>query len=343
MQLAINEALKAKGFQKPNPSVGAIIVKDNQIIGSGFHAKSGDNHAEVNAINDALTKTDSLEGATIYVTLTPCSKHGKTRPCVDLIIKHKFKQVIIGSIDPSDNDAISLLKSNNILVETGIMEKETDELICDFKFNIEKHKTFVVGKVAMTLDGKIATKDFDSKWITDDAARMFSRKKRANFQAILVGVNTLIKDNPMLSTRIEGYKNPIIVVINDDNIIDPEMNIFKNTEKKIIFSKVQLDLPNTDIVIYENELETDFILEKLYEKGIKSLLVEGGSYTLNKFIKQGNINLLDVYIAPKLLGDKNAINAFDFQNISLIKDSKKLKMKQMKIIDETINIEYEVK
>lgn len=163
MQLAIEEALKAKGFQKPNPKVGAIIVKDEKVIGKGFHEIFGKDHAETNAIKDALTTNPSLEGTTLYVTLTPCSKTGKTPPCVDAIIEHKFKEVVIGSQDISDNSAVEKLRTNNIKVTTGVLEKETDELIKDFNFNITHNKVYVVGKVAMTLDGKVATKDYDSK------------------------------------------------------------------------------------------------------------------------------------------------------------------------------------
>lgn len=163
MQLAIEEALKAKGFQKPNPKVGAIIVKDEKVIGKGFHEIFGKDHAETNAIKEALKTSPSLEGTTLYVTLTPCSKTGKTPPCVDAIIEHKFKEVVIGSQDISDNSAIEKLKTNNIKVTTGVLEKETDELIKDFNFNITHNKVYVVGKVAMTIDGKVATKDYDSK------------------------------------------------------------------------------------------------------------------------------------------------------------------------------------
>lgn len=163
MQLAIEEALKAKGFQKPNPKVGAIIVKDEKVIGKGFHEIFGQDHAETNAIKDALTTNPSLEGTTLYVTLTPCSKTGKTPPCVDAIIEHKFKEVVIGSQDISDNSAVEKLRTNNIKVTTGVLEKATDELIKDFNFNITHNKVYVVGKVAMTLDGKVATKDYDSK------------------------------------------------------------------------------------------------------------------------------------------------------------------------------------
>lgn len=345
MQLAIDEALKSKGYEKPNPRVGAILVLNDKVIGKGFHAEYGKDHAEILAIKEALKKHKSLEGSTLYVTLSPCSKKGKTQPCTDFIIKHKISEVIVGSEDPSDKDVAQIFENNNISYLARVSKEKTDELIMDFSWSVTQSKPFVTGKVAMTIDGKIATKEYDSKWITSDSMRKFSRKDRSNYQALLVGSNTIVQDNPLLTSRTKDHKDPTVVIIDNDNKITDEFKIMKSDTKKIIFNTVKSSkTKNVEYIKYHLEsIPTDFILEELWKRNIKSLLVEGGSFTLNKFIKEDNINQLDVYIGSKIIGDKNAINAFNFQSISKLWEAKELKLKRIKNMDNDIYIKYGVK
>ena len=196
MKLAIKISKKGVGKVNPNPLVGAVIVKDNKIIGQGYHEYYGGNHAEVNAFENL---SDNPEGATIYVTLEPCSHYGKTPPCVDKIIDNKISKVVIGTLDPNplvQGKGVKKLKEAGIDVITGILEEECKELNEVFMKYIVTKKPFVVLKTAMTLDGKIATASGESKWITSDKSRKEVHKLRNELSAIMVGVNTVIKDNP---------------------------------------------------------------------------------------------------------------------------------------------------
>lgn len=203
MQLALMLARKGEGSVSPNPLVGAVIVKNNRIIGMGYHEKYGENHAERNAIKNSF---EDVEGSTIYVTLEPCAHYGKTPPCVDLIIEKKFKRVVIGMLDPNPlvaGKSIKKLQDNNIEITVGIKEKECRKLNEVFIKYITKKVPFVVLKSAMSLDGKIATSNGESKWITSSESRKDSHKLRNKYMGILVGINTVIQDNPRLNCRID--------------------------------------------------------------------------------------------------------------------------------------------
>ena len=340
MLAAINEAKKASGFEKPNPKVGCVIVKENKIISQGFHQTYGEAHAEVNAINK-LNKSE-LEGSTLYVTLEPCSKSGKTPPCTDLIIQSKIKRVVFGSKDPSDNNAKKILEENGIEVLGGVLSEKTDLLVSDFYTNVKGQRPYVIGKVAMTIDGKMATRTNDSKWITSDKAREFSRQRRADVQAILVGSNTIRLDDPQLSVRKEGFKDPKIVVIDSTNLLTGNEKIFDLEVEKIIFSSNEINRPNTKLIKIDDQFTTSKLLDELWSQGIKSLLVEGGSFTLNKFLQEGNLDQLDVYIASKIIGDKEALNAFNFQTINKLSEAKKLNIRRIENITDDIFVEYGV-
>ncbi|NME81804.1 bifunctional diaminohydroxyphosphoribosylaminopyrimidine deaminase/5-amino-6-(5-phosphoribosylamino)uracil reductase RibD [Clostridium sp. SM-530-WT-3G] len=203
MQLALMLARKGEGSVSPNPLVGAVIVKNNRIIGMGYHEKYGENHAERNAIKNSF---EDVEGSTIYVTLEPCAHYGKTPPCIDLIIEKKFKRVVIGMLDPNPlvaGKSIKKLQDNNIEITVGIKEKECRKLNEVFIKYITKKVPFVVLKSAMSLDGKIATSNGESKWITSSESRKDSHKLRNKYMGILVGINTVIQDNPRLNCRID--------------------------------------------------------------------------------------------------------------------------------------------
>ena len=203
MQLALMLARKGEGSVSPNPLVGAVIVKNNRIIGMGYHEKYGENHAERNAIKNSF---EDVEGSTIYVTLEPCAHYGKTPPCVDLIIEKKFKRVVIGMLDPNPlvaGKSIKKLQDNNIEITVGIKEKECRKLNEVFIKYITKKVPFVVLNIAMSLDGKIATSNGESKWITSSESRKDSHKLRNKYMGILVGINTVIQDNPRLNCRID--------------------------------------------------------------------------------------------------------------------------------------------
>src|SRR5690625_3162232 len=217
MQRALSLAEKGRGYASPNPLVGCVIVSaEGNVIGEGYHERYGTPHAEVIALNSVADRKQ-LKGATIYITLEPCSHHGKTPPCVDAIIKKRLKRVVIAMLDPNEkNDAKSIerLKQAGITVDVGIMQEEAMTLNQQFCHFIKKKRPFVTVKAAVTLDGKTATSSGDSKWITGTEAREDVHRYRARSDAILVGVNTVLHDDPKLTARLNtGGKNPLRVVL----------------------------------------------------------------------------------------------------------------------------------
>ena len=212
MLRAIQLAKKGEGWTNPNPMVGAVIVKDGKIIGEGYHKKYGELHAERNAI---ASLTESAEGAVIYVTLEPCCHHGKTPPCTEAIIEQKNRKVVIGSRDPNPKVAgkgVQILRDHGVEVETGLLEEECLSLNEIFFHYITTKMPYVAMKYAMTLDGKIASFSGDSKWVTGEKAREHTHFLRKKYRGILVGIGTVLADDPMLHVRVEGWKSPVRMV-----------------------------------------------------------------------------------------------------------------------------------
>ena len=343
MALAIQEANKAKGHQLPNPKVGAILVNGDKIIGQGHHSVYGENHAEINAIENVSDANKHLiAGSKLYVTLQPCSSKGKTQSCVHYIKKTGITELVYGSKDSSQTESNNVLK--DIDIRSGVLLKETDYIIKNFQKNINENNIYIALKVAMTLDGYIATPTNESKWITNEEMRIFTRQRRSNFQAILIGDQTLLLDNPKL-TSTPGHKNPDIVVISPDYKIKEDQNIFESSGRKIIFTKSDITSNREDLIIikFTGDLKISFIENQLWKLGIKSLLVEGGSYTINTFLSQRKFDTLEVYIGEQLFGDTKSKNAFNFQSINSMNESLKLKLVMTKTINGNIFLEYEAK
>lgn len=238
MELALMLAEKGSGSVNPNPLVGAVIVKDNKIIGMGYHEKYGENHAERNAVKNAL---EDVEGSTLYVTLEPCAHYGKTPPCVDLVIEKKFKRVVIGMLDPNPlvaGKSIKKLQENNIEVSVGVKEDECRKLNEVFIKYIATKIPFVVLKSAASLDGRIATADGESKWITCEESRRDGHKLRNRYKCILVGVNTVIADNPKLNCRINeselNDESDLLTYIQENNLAYAEGLKFMSRNRKAV-------------------------------------------------------------------------------------------------------------
>ncbi len=288
MKVALNLAEMGKGMTSPNPLVGAVIVKNGKIIGKGFHKRAGENHAEVIALEEAGEKA---EGGTLYVNLEPCVHWGRTPPCVERIRSAKIRRVVIGTIDPNplvNSKGVEFLRRNGIEVRTGILEKEAKEINFSFFKSITKRMPFVAIKMAMTLDGKVATWTGESKWISSKESRNYVHLLRSEFDAIMVGVGTIIKDDPLLTIRY-GKPKKIIRVILDSNLSIPENSKILGTldsGKVIIFKAKNENLEKTerlkakgvDIVFLENgdKIPLKKVLFHLNEMGVNSLLVEGG-------------------------------------------------------------------
>ncbi|MBI2330112.1 bifunctional diaminohydroxyphosphoribosylaminopyrimidine deaminase/5-amino-6-(5-phosphoribosylamino)uracil reductase RibD [Candidatus Daviesbacteria bacterium] len=287
----LNLAKKGLSWTNPNPMVGAVIVKNGRIIGKGFHHKIGLPHAEIEALNNAI---ESPQDATMYVNLEPCAVFGKTPPCVDAIIQSKIKKVVFCTLDPNPkNHGKSLARLKEACLETsvGILETEARKLNETFFTFHEKKRPFVAIKFAASLDGKLATKTGDSKWITNEKARIYARSLRNEYQAVLVGVNTILKDDPNLGVRIKGKKDPLRIILGSKKQIPTNCQVLRDQNILIISAKAIPDL-----------------LSALKEKGIISVLVEGGGETLGHFLDDGIIDKVYAFYAPILIGGKTAIS-----------------------------------
>jgi diaminohydroxyphosphoribosylaminopyrimidine deaminase / 5-amino-6-(5-phosphoribosylamino)uracil reductase len=280
------------GTTYPNPMVGSVIVYDGQIIGEGWHQKAGEPHAEVNAIRSVKDKT-LLEKATIYVSLEPCSHFGKTPPCCDLIIKNKIPNVVIGTVDSNikvAGNGIKRLRETGANVIVGILEKECHELNQRFFTFHEKKRPYIILKWAQTQDGFIAPltkKEQKPVWITNSYSRQLVHKWRAEEQAILVGTQTVIDDNPQLNARNWNGNNPIRIVIDQNNRISETAHVFDNQVKTIVFSKKETTLSSENTIFEILDFKQNIasqIVERLYQHQIQSVIIEGGAQIIQTFI-----------------------------------------------------------
>lgn len=294
MHRCLKIAKNGLGTTYPNPMVGSVIVCDGKIIGEGWHKKSGEPHAEVNAVNSVKDKS-LLKRSTIYVSLEPCSHFGKTPPCCDLIIENKIPNVVVGTVDSNvkvAGNGIKKLIEAGAKVTVGILEAECKELNKRFFTFHEKKRPYVILKWAETQDGFIAplTKlDQKPVWITNEFSRQLVHKWRSEEQAILVGTQTVIDDNPKLDVRNWTGNNPIRIVLDQNNRIPKESHIYDNQVKTIIFSDIPkaINKENTtfEIIDFKQNL-AEQILNVLYKHQIQSVIIEGGSRTLQTFIDE---------------------------------------------------------
>ena len=337
MKEAIELAKKGIGKVNPNPLVGAVIVKNNEIIGSGYHQAYGEAHAEVNAIIDAESKGISVEGATIYVTLEPCSHYGKTPPCALKIVDKKFKRVVVGSNDPNplvSGRGLEMIRNAGIEVVTAVLEAECTEINKVFYKYITTKTPYIFLKVAITLDGKIATSAGDSKWISNEESREKVQYYRNKFMGIMIGANTLSNDNPSLTARMSEGRDPYRIIIDPDLISNDSFNVVKNNKdsKTIIVTREtnknenahELETKyNVKFIFIENsdkEFDIKNIVEKIGELGIDSILIEGGSRVISKAFEEDIIDAGEIFVSNKILGDE--------KGISFISGFTKLKMQE---------------
>lgn len=335
MQLALDLAASAKGKTNPNPLVGAVIVKDGVIVGTGLHRKAGEPHAEVHAFNMA---GHHAEGATLYVTLEPCSHFGKTPPCANLVKESKVKRVVVATSDPNPQVAgrgIQLLRDAGIEVEVGVLEQQARKLNERFIHNMVEKKPFVISKFGMTADGKIATHIGHSQWVTGEASRLEVHKLRDEIDAILVGIGTVLADNPKLTTRLpEGQgKNPVRVILDSQLRIPLDAQVLNVEEAKTILVIDQqtssenialLKEKGVDVLAVssnDNGLNLEEVLFALYERGITDVLVEGGGAVNASFLRAGLIDKYLIYMAPKILGGHRALTPFTGVDVELMDEA----------------------
>lgn len=359
MKLAIEEAKKGKGFVAPNPLVGAVIVKDNNVIGIGYHKKYGDNHAEVNAILDAKKNNIDISNSTIYVTLEPCSHYGKTPPCVNAIIENKFRRVVIGCVDINpkvSGSGILKLRDAGIEVTENVLEEECRKLNEIFFYHIKNKMPFVAIKYAMTIDGKIATESGKSKWITSEKSRKHSHTLRQEYTAIMVGINTVIFDDPILNCRLENNsKNPIRVIVDSSLKIPIDSNIIKTSKSiKTYIATISNDVEKIKCLesfgaevivtsIFENKVNLKELMLHLYnEKNIDSILVDGGAILHSSLLREKLVSKFFIYIAPKIFGGLSAKTPIGNLFIDEPNDAIKLINGKISNIDEDLFLEYDL-
>jgi len=351
MQLALKLARKGKGHVSPNPLVGAVIVKNGRIIGQGYHQRYGGNHAEVNAIIHASA---NVAGATLYVTLEPCCHEGKTPPCVENIIKNKLGKVVIGSIDSNplvSCRGMNYLQSQGIEVKTGVLENECRKLNEIFFHYMETGMPFVTVKYAQTLDGRIAAANGQSQWISSEAARKFAHQLRAGHDAVLVGMGTVIQDNPELTVRHVRGRNPLRVIVDSGLRIPLHVKILQNiSAAKTLIATVktsddarytQIEATGAEILTVKKDKQGRVDLKKLLKmlaaRGISSILVEGGAQIITAVLKNNLATRLVTIIAPKIIG--RGIEAVGDLQISNLTYAKKLSFQKIKRIGPDIMID----
>lgn len=332
MDLAISNAKTLKGQTDPNPLVGSVIVNDSRIVGIGTHLKTGEPHAEIHALRMA---GDMSRGATIYVTLEPCSHFGRTGPCAQAIIDAGIKKAIVATLDPNPivaGNGVRMLEEAGIEVIVGVREEESQKMNEVFnKFIVEK-TPFVTLKAASTLDGKIATHSLDSKWITSEEARLDVHLLRSQHMAILVGVGTVIADDPELTARIPNGRNPLRIVLDStlriplhsklvtDGAADTWVFTSRNhdAEKRKALEALGVYIYETNS---ENQVDVLDVVRLLGEKGISSLFIEGGGTINAAFLENGLIDKVVFYFAPKLVGGKIAPTFIEGTGVEWMKDA----------------------
>lgn len=336
MKKAVELAKKGWGKTRPNPLVGAVIVKDGKILAEGFHTAYGGDHAEV----DALKKIEFQgEGATLYVNLEPCSHYGKTPPCTEAIIRSGIKKVVMAMKDPNPLVAgrgMNLLKEHGIEVISGVLEKEARQLNEIFIKYITTQKPFCIMKMAMTLDGKIATVNGDSKWITAEDSREYVHQIRNRVSAIMVGVSTVVKDNPRLNTRIKGIEanQPVRVIVDsrlriplDSIVVETawkQPTIVATTEMAPEKNIRQLEAKKVEVLILPDKngrVDLQQLMIRLGKKQIDSVLLEGGGTLNYSALESGIVDKVIAFIAPKILGGSNAITPVEGKGKSFVKEA----------------------
>ena len=378
MQRTIALAKKGAGFVNPNPMVGCVVVKDNEIITEGYHEYYGGLHAERNALTNTAA---DCKDATLYVTLEPCCHHGKTPPCTDIIIEKGIKKVVVGLLDPNPlvaGKGISILQDAGIEIVTGIEEDKIKELNKVFLKYIKTKRPYVILKTAMTLDGKIASHTGDSRWITNEKSRQLVHKLRSEMMGIVAGIGTVKADNPMLNCRLEGQqttdnrqqsvRQPIRIIVDTKASISLDSNIVKTANEYRTILAIGRDVtpvaseqttvnsqqPKADILKSFNveilqceekdgHVDINDLMIKLGQMGIDSLLLEGGSCLNAAFLEADCVDEVYAFIAPKIIGGEHSKSPIGGKGIELMRDAITFDKVEIEQIENDILIKGKIK
>jgi len=356
MKMALRLAEKGKGRTSPNPLVGAVLVKDGKVISSGYHKRFGSPHAEAAAIKKAGKRA---EGSTLYVNLEPCNHFGKTPPCTKSIIESGIKRVVAGMQDPNpinDGKGLRELRRNNIRVRCGVLKAEARRLNKRFEKFMREKRPYVTVKVAQSIDGKIATFSGDSKWISNAASRRFVHKLRAEVDAILIGSNTAVKDNPLLTARRPGSrKQPVRIVLDSRLKISVKSRLIKSSRSsKVIVATTrrhpakkaaQLRRKGIDVTVFTEKngmVDLRELLRYLAGIGISNLLVEGGGNAIASFLDNGLADEMLVFVSPRIIGGRDSITSVEGNGRRLVNNAVRLENITIKRFREDILIKGHV-
>lgn len=340
MKLAIHLAKRGRGKTSPNPLVGAVIVKDGMVIGKGYHKKAGGDHAEIIALKEAGVHAEDSE---LYLNLEPCCHFGKTPPCTEAILKSGIKKVIIGMEDPNplvSGKGIDILRDRGVKTEVGLLKEDCERLNEVFIKYISTGKPFVILKAAASLDGKIATSTGESRWITGEKSRNFVHRLRNQVDAIMVGIGTIVKDDPRLTTRIKGNmgKDPIRIVVDTRLNILPEAKVFNPDSKAKTIIVTGKSVPRKKIARIEEAGGIVLPVEKvkgrvdliktirlLGKMEITSIMIEGGSKINDSVLKSGIVDKFYLFLAPKIIGGSEAAGIVGGEGLKRLSDAVRLK------------------
>jgi len=353
MQQALDLSLKGSGFVNPNPMVGAVIVQNGKVIGEGYHQRYGEAHAEINAINSAMGK---IRDATLYVTMEPCNHQGKTPPCTERIIEERMGRVVIGMKDPNPNvlgNGLQRIEQAGIAVTSGILKTNISKVNEIFTKYAQAQIPFCVLKTAMTLDGKIATYSGASKWISNEKSRHHVHALRRKYAAIMVGVNTVIKDNPELTDRSDNALkcHPVRVVVDSkgrtpirSKVLDTRLArtiiaVTKNAPDKQINTLIKKGVEVIKCPEKEGKVNLSYLIKVLGKQNIDSILLEGGSQLNFSALREGIIDKVYSFISPKMIGGDKAITPVGGDGFEKIEDAITLNIDQISRFDEDILIE----
>jgi len=344
MKRALRLAEKGRGYVSPNPMVGAVIVKDGKIVGEGYHQKYGEAHAEVNALEQA---GDLAAGATIYVNLEPCAHQGKTPPCSEKIFQAGISRVVIGMIDPNplvNGKGVNYLRSKGVTVTEHVLEDKCRELNEGYIKYIKMGIPLITIKIAQTIDGRIATSTGHSKWITAQESRVMSHKLRALHDGVLVGVGTVIADDPQLTVRYTKGVSPRRIVLDsqlrvplDANVLSPELalgTVIMTTELASKEKIARVQEKGAMVMVLEADdrgwIPQDILWNAVASLGLTSVLVEGGSVVQTECIKGGKVDKFVIFMAPKILGSGiDAIGDLGIRNINAALVLKEVNIKRL--------------
>lgn len=358
MSEAITLAEKGRGWVSPNPLVGSIIVKDGKIIGRGYHGRYGLDHAEVEAAKDALKNGHSVKGTMMYVTLEPCSHHGKTPPCAEFIVKSGIKEVVIGIKDPNPKvcgDGIKILREAGIDVKVGVLAEQVAWQNEVFLKQVKTHLPFVTLKIAASIDGRINSAINGSRYITCDESRRIVHRLRYENDVVMTGVGTILADNPMLDCRLGmgDHKNPVRVIMDTNLRIPLSSKIVKTARKirTIVFTRTDnlssdksTDLENCGVEVVgideaDGGLNLFDALSYLWKQRFTAVMVEAGSGLLSSFIASGLFDKIIYFIAPKFLGVEESISPLDPNRLLNLRAPVEFFIKSLAKVDQDIMVE----